>query len=150
MLICCGEALIDMIPAKTKDGLDAYVPHVGGAVFNTAIALGRLGTEVGMISGISTDPFGERLKEALGASGVDTTRLIRADRPTTMAYVTLQEGSASYSFHDENSAGRMIAPEDLPALPETCEALYFGGSPWRSNPGRRPTQPSAPGNARIA
>ncbi|MCA1334241.1 carbohydrate kinase family protein [Pseudooceanicola marinus] len=135
MLICCGEALIDMIPAKTKDGQDAYVPHVGGAVFNTAIALGRLGTEVGMISGISTDPFGERLKEALGASGVDTTRLIRADRPTTMAYVTLQEGSASYSFHDENSAGRMIAPEDLPALPETCEALYFGGISLAVEPG---------------
>ena len=35
MILCCGEALIDMI-----DGDGAFTPHVGGAVFNTARALG--------------------------------------------------------------------------------------------------------------
>lgn len=135
MIICCGEALIDMIPARSDAGEEAYVPHVGGAVFNTAVALGRLGADVGMISGISTDPFGARLVAAMQASGVDTTRLIRPDRPSTMAYVTLKEGSASYYFHDENSAGRMIAPEDLPALPDSCEALYFGGISLAVTPG---------------
>ena len=39
MILCAGESLIDMIP--NADG--AYVPHVGGAVLNTAVALGRLG-----------------------------------------------------------------------------------------------------------
>jgi sugar/nucleoside kinase (ribokinase family) len=43
MILCCGEATIDMIPASTIDGGMAFVPHAGGAVFNTAIALGRLG-----------------------------------------------------------------------------------------------------------
>ena len=43
MILCCGEALIDMLPAQTSDGQEAFVPVPGGAVFNTAIALGRLG-----------------------------------------------------------------------------------------------------------
>ena len=58
MLLCCGEALIDKIPTPTVSGQDGYVPHVGGAVFNTAIALGRLGVQTGMLTGLSTDLFG--------------------------------------------------------------------------------------------
>jgi len=43
VIICCGEALIDMLPVRTDEGTAAYQPSPGGAVFNTAIALGRLG-----------------------------------------------------------------------------------------------------------
>ena len=43
MILCCGEALIDMIPEPTTTGRDGFVPHAGGAVFNTSIALGPPG-----------------------------------------------------------------------------------------------------------
>ncbi|MDC1425024.1 hypothetical protein N8135_02385, partial [Oceanospirillaceae bacterium] len=42
----------------------SFTPLVGGAIFNTAIGLGRLGAEVGMVSGISNDLFGEQLHDA--------------------------------------------------------------------------------------
>jgi len=35
MILCCGEALIDMIPTPTLSGRDGFVPHTGGAVFKT-------------------------------------------------------------------------------------------------------------------
>lgn len=128
MILCCGEALIDMIPSPTLEGgRDGFVPHSGGAVFNTAIALGRLGVQTGMITGLSTDMFGQQLADAFHASHVDTTRIIRSDRPTTLAFVKLTDGHASYSFFDENSAGRMIRPEDLPDLSDEVSALFFGG-----------------------
>lgn len=128
MILCCGEALIDMIPSPTLDqGHDGFVPHAGGAVFNTAIALGRLGARVGMITGLSTDMFGQQLADTLTASQVDVSRVIRSDRPTTLAFVKLTDGHATYVFYDENSAGRMIRPEDLPALPDDANALFFGG-----------------------
>ena len=128
MILCCGEALIDMIPSPTLEGgRDGFVPHSGGAVFNTAIALGRLGVQTGMITGLSTDMFGQQLADALHASHVDTSRVIRSDRPTTLAFVKLTDGHASYSFFDENSAGRMIRPEDLPDLSDEVSALFFGG-----------------------
>ncbi|MGI3168057.1 carbohydrate kinase family protein [Pseudooceanicola sp. C21-150M6] len=133
MILCCGEALIDMIPAPAGDSI-GFVPHVGGAVFNTAIALGRLGVEVGMISGLSRDLFGQQLTEALSASMVGTQGLILSDRPTTLAFVRIEDGQASYTFYDENSAGRMLEPADFPAEIE-AEALYFGGISLACEPG---------------
>ena len=43
MILCGGEARIDMTPEPTLSGASGFVPQEGGAVFNTAIALGRLG-----------------------------------------------------------------------------------------------------------
>lgn len=127
MILCCGEALIDMFPAPTATGRNAFVPHPGGAVFNTAVALGRLGAEAGLLTGLSTDIFGAQLTEALTASHVDASLAVRSDRPTTLAFVQLIDGQASYSFYDENSAGRMLTNADMPAVPEPTTALFFGG-----------------------
>ena len=52
MILCTGEALIDMVPQA--DG--AFRPLPGGAVYNTALALGRLGTGAGFLWPISRDP----------------------------------------------------------------------------------------------
>jgi len=127
MILCCGEALIDMIPKPTTEGPLGFVPHSGGAVFNTSIALGRLGVEAGLLSGVSRDMFGQQLLEELAASKVDASHVIASDRPTTLAFVKLTDGHATYSFFDENSAGRMIAPTDMPTLPPSVEAMFFGG-----------------------
>ncbi|HDR27264.1 carbohydrate kinase family protein [Rhodovulum sp.] len=127
MILCAGEALIDMLPGRTAAGESAFVPHPGGSVFNTAIALGRLGAPTGFFSGLSEDPFGRMLDRALIASGVDAGFAIRSARPTTLAFVALDDGQASYAFYDENSAGRMLAAADLPALSDRIEAVFFGG-----------------------
>ena len=135
MILCCGEALIDMIPTPTTAGPDGFVPHAGGAVFNTAIALGRLGAQVGMLSGLSSDMFGRQLVDGLKASHVDVSHLVLSDRPTTLAFVRLVGGHATYDFYDENSAGRMITPGDMPALSAEVSALYFGGISLACEPG---------------
>ena len=135
MILCCGEALIDMIPGQTTAGAEAFVPHCGGAIFNTSIALGRLGAKAGLLTGLSRDMFGGQLTEALEASGVDTSALIYSDRPTTLAFVRLFDGNATYSFFDENSAGRMLTPGDLPRLSPDVSALYFGGISLACEPG---------------
>ena len=127
MILCCGEALIDMIPSPTTDGGAGFVPHSGGTVFNSAIALGRLGVQTGMLSGISSDMFGQQLMTALKASNVDTSNVVASDRPSTLAFVQLIEGQATYSFFDENSAGRMIELHEIPILPADVSVLFFGG-----------------------
>lgn len=135
MILCCGEALIDMIPCPTASGADEFVPHPGGAIFNTAISLGRLGVPVGMLTGISNDLFGKQLRDALVASNVDTSLIIESDRPTTLAFVKLTDGHASYSFYDENTAGRTLTPSDLPNLGDNVSAMYFGGISLACEPG---------------
>lgn len=134
MILCCGEALIDMLPRETRAGEPAFAPYPGGAVFNTAVALGRLGADVGFLSGISTDLFGQMLEAALRDSHVDTRLLLCSARPTTLAFVRLVDGQARYAFYDENTAGRMLAPTDLPAIPDTIRAIFCGGISLMAEP----------------
>ncbi|GAA3853081.1 carbohydrate kinase [Celeribacter arenosi] len=127
MILCAGEALIDMLPRQSTEGEDAYAPYAGGAVFNTAIALGRLGAKVGFFSGFSQDFFGDLLKQKLDESGVDASLAITADRPCTVAFVKLVDGHATYAFYDENTAGRMLSLQDLPTLPADIGTVFCGG-----------------------
>ena len=135
MILCCGESLIDMIPEQTIKGSSGFVPYAGGAIFNTAIGIGRLECPVGLMSGISTDIFGQRLIAELTESNVDTSNVILSDRPTTLAFIQLNDGQATYLFYDENSAGRMIAVEDMPNQLEAVTAFLFGGISLHSDPG---------------
>jgi len=123
MILCCGESLIDMIP--NADG--AYVPHVGGAVLNTAVALGRLGVSTGLITGLSSDPFGAMISDHLEASNVSTSHAVRSARNTTLAFVHLDNGQATYTFYDEGTATRRINPDDIDPVPSEIEAMFFGG-----------------------
>ena len=126
MILCCGEALIDMLPRTLEAGEPAFMPAAGGAVFNTAIALARLGAPAGFLGGLSTDGFGDMLAGALVRSGVDIGLSPRSGLPTTLAFVTLVDGQASYMFYDENSAGRMVSADRLPSIPATIAAMHFG------------------------
>ena len=126
MIVCCGEALIDMLPRETTLGEKGFAPYAGGAVFNTAVALGRLGQPTGFFTGLSDDMMGDILRETLAASNVDFSFAAISARPTTIAFVKLVDGQASYAFYDEGTAGRMITEADLPALGNDCEALHFG------------------------
>ena len=125
MILCCGEALIDMLPRDGADGQGMYLPASGGAVFNTAIALGRLGLPSRFFTGLSTDFFGDQLRATLEASNVDLRHVATSARPTTLAFVKLKNGHASYAFFDENSAGRMLSEADLPVLDDAIRALHF-------------------------
>lgn len=125
MILCCGEALIDMLPRQLASGEAVFLPVAGGAVYNTAIALGRLGEETGFFCGISTDLMGEILIAGLEQSGVDHSLCPRSSLQTTLAFVKLTNGHAEYAFYDEMTAGRMITEADLPD-PKGVEAAHFG------------------------
>lgn len=132
MILACGEALIDMLPRESRAGEPCFAPFAGGAVFNTAIALGRLGVPAGFFSGLSSDLFGDLLRQTLETSRVDYSPAHVSARPTTLAFVRLSDGHASYTFYDENTAGRMLTPDDLPDV--AAEALFFGGISLMAEP----------------
>ena len=127
MILSCGEALIDMLPRTSTLGEACFAPYAGGAVMNTAIALGRLGAPSGFFSGLSTDMLGEILTQTLEASSVDTSYCARSNRPTTVAFVKLVNGQATYAFYDENTAGVTLSQDQLPTLPANITTLFFGG-----------------------
>lgn len=123
-----------MIPSRNEAGEPGFTPHPGGAIFNTAIALGRLRALTGLLTGLSDDLFGDQLRAALAGSNVDVSLAITSGRPTTLAFVQLTNGHATYTFYDENTAGRSLDPARLPSLPDAISTLYFGGISLISEP----------------
>jgi fructokinase len=126
MIVCCGEALIDMLPRLSAAGEPAFAPYAGGAVFNSAIALGRLGVPVEFFSGLSSDLFGQQIREVLASSNAGSRYANVSARPTTLAFVRLVDGHATYTFYDENTAGRMLTEADLPVFDDNVSAMLFG------------------------
>ncbi|MFI9049871.1 carbohydrate kinase [Streptomyces sp. NPDC053427] len=129
MIVVAGEALIDLVPspqdASGNGRLPALLPRRGGGPYNTAVALGRLGSATAFCSRVSTDTFGEALLEGLRADGVDTSLVQRGDEPTTLAVADISpDGSAGYGFYAGGTADRLFALP--PALPDTTRALSLG------------------------
>ncbi|MFF5588844.1 carbohydrate kinase family protein [Streptomyces hygroscopicus] len=130
MIVVAGEALIDLVPERTSsaaagDRLPALRPARGGGPYNTALALGRLGSPTAFCSRVSTDGFGEALLAGLRKDGVDTALVQRGEEPTTLAVASIgADGSAGYGFYVQGTADRLFTLP--PSLPEGVSALSLG------------------------
>jgi fructokinase len=124
MIISCGEALIDFVPARTTGGEGAYVARPGGSPFNVAVTIGRLGTPAGFLGSVSTDFFGVQLVAALRRSRVDTRYVSQLDRPSTLAFVNLESVEPEYTFYDREAAHRYWSP--VTDIGADVTMLHFG------------------------
>jgi fructokinase len=126
MIVCCGEALIDMVPLGDRP--DAFLACPGGCPYTTAIAAARLGAEAAFLGRIGNDFLGARLFDRLVANGVDASPVARRDQGATLAFVSRSpSGDARYAFYSEGAADRSFAAEDLPpSLPPRARYLVIG------------------------
>ncbi|MGX2997886.1 carbohydrate kinase family protein [Streptomyces sp. JNUCC 64] len=124
MIVVAGEALIDLVPGHPGPWAP-LAPRPGGGPYNTAVALGRLGSPAAFLSRLSTDAYGTALLDGVRAAGVDVSGVARGPEPTTLALATVgTDGSARYAFYVEGTADRLFsAPE---RLPEGTRAVSFG------------------------
>jgi fructokinase len=106
MILSCGDALIDFVPATTGQGRDALMPAVGGSCLNVAVGLARLGAPTGFVGGISTDLWGGMIADHATASNVDLGYATRGEDQTTLAFVRIVAGESHYAFYDAETAAR--------------------------------------------
>ncbi len=124
MIVVCGEALIDIVPAA--DGTRKPMP--GGGPFNTARALARLGAPTAFLGRLSTDPFGVMLAQELKADGADLSLVSYGPESTTLAVAELDgQGLAEFDFFVKGTSAPNLTPEMLPpTLPADVSALHIG------------------------
>ncbi|MEU8590286.1 carbohydrate kinase [Streptomyces sp. NPDC048664] len=124
MIVVAGEALIDLVP-QGAGALAPLRPTPGGGPYNTAVALGRLGSRTAFLSRLSHDAFGESLLDGLRRAGVDVSAVQRGTEPTTLAVAAIDaQGSAAYTFYVDGTADRLFtAPARLPGH---TRAVSFG------------------------
>jgi len=127
-ILCCGEAVLDMVPAALADGGTGFRPVPGGAALNTAVALARQGVPAGFVGALSTDPAGQRLADHMATEGVALDLATRSDRPCPLALAQPLEGGTRFDLYDTGTAGALYSVADLPdPLPQSVRALVFGG-----------------------
>ncbi|OON74706.1 carbohydrate kinase family protein [Streptomyces tsukubensis] len=132
MIVVAGEALIDLVPVSQEggggvgdSGLPALAPRLGGGPFNTAVALGRLGSPVAFCSRLSRDPYAEALLDGLRDARVDVSYVQRGEEPSTLAVASIgTDGSAGFAFYAGGTADRLFAVPER--LPEDTRAMTFG------------------------
>jgi fructokinase len=124
LIVVCGEALIDVVPAA--DGTRKPTP--GGGPFNTARALARLGAPTAFLGRLSTDAFGVMLAQQLKADGADLSLVSYGPELTTLAVAEVDgQGLAEYDFFVKGTSAPNLTPEMLPArLPVEVTALHIG------------------------
>ena len=122
MITVAGEALIDLIvdPAGHVD------PRLGGAGFNTARAVARLGLPVAFLNRLSGDRFGQLMRADLDRHKVRVVVEAATKAPTTLALVDLDPaGVPSYHFYLEGTSAAAVGPGDA-VLPEGTTAVHAG------------------------
>jgi fructokinase len=113
VIVVIGEALIDLIEDKSASG--RYQAVVGGANANVAIALARLGVKQQFLARLSSDAFGQKIRQRLVDNNVGLDHAIDATEQSTVAIASIGEsGGANYSFYVENTADWGWTKSELP------------------------------------
>ncbi|WP_367375326.1 carbohydrate kinase [Pseudomonas lini] len=130
MYLVCGEALFDFFSENDVNAQASKVNYkaiAGGSPFNVAVGLRRLGIDVALFAGLSSDYLGRRLQQVLQEEGVRPDYLQDFDAPTTLAMVAVgADGSPHYSFRGEGCADRQLLPKHLPELGAEVRGLHIG------------------------
>jgi len=129
MIVCCGEALIDMVRIPVSNKKEGFLPVPGGSPYNTAIAIARMGVSVQFLGKFSTDTFGEILVKRLKDNKVGRELIIRGTENSPLAFVSAEKKGKEpqYSFYTEGTANCSLKIVDLPPkLPDDTRCILFG------------------------
>ncbi|SDC64075.1 fructokinase [Paenibacillus sp. UNCCL117] len=121
-----GEALIDFIPAEKGVPLkevNGFEKAAGGAPFNVACAVAKLGGRSGFIGKLGSDAFGDFLVETLTRLQVDVSHVRRTrEAGTGLAFVSLSsDGNRDFSFYRNPSADMLLTEQ------ETADIRFAAG-----------------------
>ena len=121
--VSAGDILTDLV---RTDGAH-WIAHPGGAGWNVARAVARLGLPTAFAGSIGTDCFSDELWRASEAAGLDPRFLQRVDRAPLLAIVH-ETHPPAYFFIGDASADLAFDPESLPeGWIGAARWAHFGG-----------------------
>lgn len=123
LFVSAGDILTDLV--RERDA--AWRSHPGGAGWNVARTVARLGVPTAFAGAIGTDWFSDALWQASVAARLDMRFVQRIDRPPLLAIVH-ETHPPAYFFIGENSADLAFDPQRLPnGWMATARWAHFGG-----------------------
>jgi len=135
MILCIGEAVIDMLQKNVSGLGNVFLPLPGGCSYNTSIAIGRLGAPVAFLGRLSKNFFGEIQVKRLRDNNVRDDLFLRCEQNPILAFIKTEEGKEpQYAFYDEAAADRLLTTDDLPAMPDDATCINFGSISMNMEP----------------
>src|SRR5258708_2396453 len=108
--VSAGDILTDLIRTGPSD----WLSRPGGAGWNVARAVARLGLPTACAGSLGTDNFSDELWDASVAAGLDMRFMQRVERPPLLAIVHKTQ-PPTYYFMGENGADLAFDPTHLPS-----------------------------------
>lgn len=91
----------------------SWRPKFGGKGGNQAVAAAKAGAEVRMVGAVGADEFGRFLLDALGAGGVDASRVARLPKGGSGMSVAISDASGDYGAVIVAGANLLLDPQAL-------------------------------------
>ncbi len=117
-IVSLGEAMVEFASPEPGPLRDARRFDVGwgGDTSNFAVAVARLGGQVGYVTQLGDDEFAESLLGLWRREGVDTTAVRRIGDAFTAAYFLSRgtDGAHGFNYFREGSAAARMQAEDVP------------------------------------
>jgi len=127
LLTSMGEILIDFLPILADGQTSGFTMHAGGAPYNVAVGMARLGQPTAFAGKVATDLFGRYLRGRVAGEGIDT-RFLRDDAgQSTLAFVAQEDGEPVYAFYGDAAADTRLTAAEVPeALFAETSILHCG------------------------
>ena len=112
-IIAIGEPLFELNQAR---GETVFRPGHGGDTSNAAIAAARQGAQVGYVTAVGADQFGDSFMALWKGEGIDVSAVKRSPiAHTGLYFITHGPDGHVFSYMRAGSAASRITPEDMPA-----------------------------------
>jgi fructokinase len=126
--VVLGEALVDLLEEQTPEG-PVYRPAVGGAPFNVAVGISRLGAPSQFLGSFGDDPWAARLLDFLRGAGVGTGGAVTVPGvATTLAVTTFDGHEPSFRFYGAPPSYGLYDAPDVDAATIAGAGLLYCGS----------------------
>lgn len=116
-VVTVGESMVSFVPDSPGSlrYMDNFQKKLGGAESNVAIALARLGHEVGWVSKLGNDEFGLYIRNIIRGEGVDTSKVLFDDHYPTGVFFKerMIERDPNIYYYRSNSAASTLNPKDI-------------------------------------
>ena len=137
MIICVGEIFADMTGYSCHGHME-FACFAGGAPFNVACCLKKLGAGCGFCGSVGQDAIGNFLVDVAQKQQFDYLYLQREEeRNTTLAFVEVDgAGERTFSFYRKNTADAYLPQAEISRIVRLADIVHIGSLPLSSTHGR--------------
>lgn len=137
-----GECMIELYTEGSLAASRNLRRQVGGDVYNTLVAMSRLGSQTSFLSRIAMDGFGQVLLQQFTENNIDTQYVQKDSSGVNGLYVASinDEGRHEFVYYRQNSAASRLNSSQLtPRMIESAGIVYASGITQAISPSARET-----------